>query len=741
KRSVLYSVLIVLFGALFVAAGYYLVGPIARASKVAEQYIFMATGLLLVFLFQPVKRVIDHATDRIFFRDQIDYQEVLTRIGEVISFEMDFDRLLGFLVDSFARELKIKHSAILLANKVGGGFKMIATSQHTQRNIRLTRKSPLVQWVHKRRDILITEEVDREVFDLQEGPHKQERLQLLNELRALKAELVSPVVISGQLRAILLFGEKLSGDIYAKADLDFFEVISPQIGTAIIKAQLYKEVSEFNSKLKKEIADATQELQAINLQLQQRNNFLISLQKITNLITRSLDFRNVFRVIVDGISSELRFAGGLLFLKGHTTHSIHLEEISHGPHYEDVKKFLPTTFALVPENSRRKENFISRAIRTGHIQIAVNFEHFISPPLSKQQAEKIQELLRFSSAIAVPIFSEDDIIGCIVFLVKKPKEQIQESDIQMMKSLADQTGVVTRNLRLYDQLAEANRNLKELDQVKSEFMSIASHQLRTPLSGIMGYISMMVDGDYGNFKPEQEDVLHQVLEASKRMIRLVNVFLNITRIEAGRLRLDRRKVLMNELVENVIKELKSKAKEKKMTLRFEKPGILKPIWVDPDKMVDVVLNLIDNAIKYTEKGWVEIRLEQNSQRVRCEVQDTGIGIPKEDSARLFEKFVRGSGSARIQPDGSGLGLFIAKKIVEAHGGTIGVESKGENKGSTFWFELPLKINSKNHKSNTEAALPHHELRGLYQPEGVENSESNHSVASTHARVSTKRKNG
>lgn len=693
KGSVLYSVLIALFGSLFILSGYYIVGPLAQTSNLSPELIFSIAGIILVFLFQPLKRGIDKLTDKIFFRDRIDYREVIARVTEVVNFEIDFDRLLKFLVESFARELKISKSTILLGNKLGGGFKLVASSDSKQANYRLTRKSPLVQFMQKHRDIIITEEIDRQAFDMDDGPRKDEYNALLQELRALSTELIAPIVVEGNLEAILLFGEKLSGDIYSHADLDFFEIIAPQVGTAIIKAQLYKEQSEWNVKLKKEVAEATRELQTINLQLQQRNNFLISLQKITNLITRSLDFKNVFRVIVDGIGSELQFAAGILYLKRGSSSEIELEEVSHGPEHDEVMTLLPSQLPQVPENSRRRETLVARAIRTGHIQIAVEFEKFVCPQVTQSAAAKTQKLLNFTSAIAVPIFSEDDIIGSIIFLVNKPKESIQEADIQMMKSLADQTGVVTRNLKLYEQLSEANLHLKELDEVKSEFMSIASHQLRTPLTGIMGYLSMLVDGDYGTFPKEQKNILEQVLEASKRMVRLVNVFLNITRIEAGRFKLDRQSVDMAELVEHSIQDLRSRASEKHITITFKQHAALRPIFVDPDKMADVILNLIDNAIKYTEKGEVHVQLRQESNGLRCEVTDTGIGIDHEEAKRLFEKFVRGSGIARIQPDGSGLGLFIAKKIVEAHGGTIGVVSSGVGKGSTFWFEIPFAGNT------------------------------------------------
>lgn len=300
--------------------------------------------------------------------------------------------------------------------------------------------------------------------------------------------------------------------------------------------------------------------------------------------------------------------------------------------------------------------------------------------------------------LAVPIFSEQEIIGTIVFIVQKAKKEISEDEVQMMEALADQMGIVTRNVKLVEELrqtnaelGQANEHLKQLDEAKNEFISIASHQLRTPLTGIMGWLSMIVDGDFGEVDKEKLDILKQVLDASKRMVRLVNLFLNITKIEAGRFTLDQRPTQIEDLIQSEITEVVKLAEEKKLKLEFKKPGRKLPlISIDPDKLKDVVLNLMDNAIKYTEKGKITVAVERLDGEVQVSVKDTGRGIPPADAKRLFAKFVRGSGIAQVQPDGSGLGLYIAKKIVDAHGGQIWVESEGLGKGSTFIFTLPIK---------------------------------------------------
>ena len=171
---------------------------------------------------------------------------------------------------------------------------------------------------------------------------------------------------------------------------------------------------------------------------------------------------------------------------------------------------------------------------------------------------------------------------------------------------------------------------------------------------------------------------------------MVNIFLNVSRIESGHFEITRKPMDLVILVEEVMKDLKLAAEHKSLVLIFHKPSKLIPaLSVDSDKIKDVVLNLVDNAIKYTPKGKIEVKLEQISQAVKVSVKDTGIGMKPGQAQELFKKFVRGEGVAQINTDGSGLGLFIAKKIVEAHGGKVWAESAGEGMGSTFIFTLPI----------------------------------------------------
>lgn len=232
---------------------------------------------------------------------------------------------------------------------------------------------------------------------------------------------------------------------------------------------------------------------------------------------------------------------------------------------------------------------------------------------------------------------------------------------------------------------------EKLSQAKSEFLSIASHQLRTPLTVIKGYLSMLLEGGYGQVEGQIKRVLENVYLANERLIRLVNDFLKASRIETGKIDLNLEKTNLETLIENVVSELEIKAKEKNLYLIFEKPKEPIPeILADKEKIREVLVNLIDNGIRYTKSGGIRVGFEQEKKFIRIFVQDTGEGLEKKDLEKLFESFSRGSAGEKLFVEGAGLGLYIAKKIVELHKGKIWAESEGKGKGSTFYVELPLR---------------------------------------------------
>jgi len=247
--------------------------------------------------------------------------------------------------------------------------------------------------------------------------------------------------------------------------------------------------------------------------------------------------------------------------------------------------------------------------------------------------------------------------------------------------------------RMNKQLKKVNVQLKHLDEAKSEFISIASHQLRTPLTAIKGYGSMLLEGDFGDVEEEkQREAINTIVVSSQRLTNLVENLLSISRIESGRLKFDFKDLQLTEVVEEIVNNLQKNAKEKNLYLKIEKSAKELPLVnMDDEKIRQIVINFIDNAIKYTKEGGITVSLKKGKDSVTCCVQDTGIGVSSEEQAQLFKKFSRGKDAFLINTEGNGLGLYVANMMIKEHKGKIWIESDGVGKGSRFCFSLPCEI--------------------------------------------------
>jgi len=244
---------------------------------------------------------------------------------------------------------------------------------------------------------------------------------------------------------------------------------------------------------------------------------------------------------------------------------------------------------------------------------------------------------------------------------------------------------------LTKELAAANTQLKKLDKAKSEFVSIASHQLRTPLTAIKGYMSMVLEGTYGKLDEKIRKPIENVYQSNERLINLINDLLSLSRIESGKVKLDLKPMDIEKIAKSVIDELDIKAKEKKLKLILEKSKQPLPkAQVDEEKIRNAILNVIDNAIRYTNKGSITFAATPMQSKLHLTISDTGEGMTKKELGELFESFTRGNAGHKNWTEGAGLGLYIARQFVQLHKGKIWAESEGEGKGSTFHIEIPVK---------------------------------------------------
>lgn len=310
-------------------------------------------------------------------------------------------------------------------------------------------------------------------------------------------------------------------------------------------------------------------------------------------------------------------------------------------------------------------------------------------------------------AVALPLEREEAEISYML-LGPKHSRNYAERDIRLLDTIADELVIAIQNAlsvqmiedlnatlqqrvnEATKELRASNKELQRLDAAKDEFVSMASHQLRTPLTSVKGYISMVLEGDAGKLTPMQHKLLQEAFTSSERMVHLINDFLNVSRLQTGKFMIDLRQVDLVRIARQEVDGLQTTANAHDLKLRFRSKVNALVLQIDENKIRQVIMNFIDNAIYYSPRGstiTVEIAVVDGSATL--EVHDKGMGVPASEQSRLFTKFYRASNARKQRPDGTGVGLFLAKKVVDSHGGGLIFESE-VGKGSTFGFRLPVK---------------------------------------------------
>lgn len=272
----------------------------------------------------------------------------------------------------------------------------------------------------------------------------------------------------------------------------------------------------------------------------------------------------------------------------------------------------------------------------------------------------------------------------------------QRDDAECYRRYARMLEVLNRDvLQLNQELRAKNEELEQahseqvrLNQQKADLLSLVSHEIRTPLTALLGYGEFLEEGTYGPLTPEQEDILHKMIQGGQDLLLLINNLLDLSKLEAGRMSLDRQPTNLGELLGHALSQVRPLAARKQLVLEIASiPSDLPLVWVDPVRIIEVLVNLLGNAIKFTEPhGTITLGAEVQSGMVAVWVRDTGIGISREDQQRLFQRFTQVDNVRRY--GGTGLGLSISKELITLHGGQIGVESE-PGKGAIFRFTLPI----------------------------------------------------
>lgn len=320
-----------------------------------------------------------------------------------------------------------------------------------------------------------------------------------------------------------------------------------------------------------------------------------------------------------------------------------------------------------------------------------------------------KEPLVYSHHIAtiITLHASTQDIGYLVIGEGKDDREYREKDVALFGVLANELSIALLNIfRLEEirrfaktlenevndataKLRQSNEQLKFLDATKDEFVSMASHQLRTPLTSVKGYLSMVLDGDAGKITDKQRQLLQEAFISSERMVHLIGDFLNVSRLQTGKFVIDKTQVDLVQIVAEEVANVGQVASAHKVEVKYRPPARFPLLYLDENKIRQVIMNLIDNAIYYSpDANSVRVRLSIEDGDAVLRVIDKGMGVPKEAQKRLFTKFFRADNARNQRPDGTGIGLYLAKKVVGGHGGRLVFESE-LNKGSTFGFRLPI----------------------------------------------------
>jgi signal transduction histidine kinase len=295
----------------------------------------------------------------------------------------------------------------------------------------------------------------------------------------------------------------------------------------------------------------------------------------------------------------------------------------------------------------------------------------------------------FRTILCVPMLREGVPIG-ILTLTRSEVQPFTDKQLELVTTFADQASIAIENVRLFDEIQDKGRQLEEASAHKSQFLANMSHELRTPLNAILGYAELMVDGAYGEPSENMLGILKRLEANGKHLLGLINDVLDLSKIEAGQLVLELSDYCVQDIAQTVRSTLEPLASDKKLAFKVEMAPELPPGHGDGRRLTQVLINLVGNAIKFTDAGEVAIKAEANNGSFHVSVRDTGPGISAADQANLFQEFQQADNAITRKKGGTGLGLAISKRIIEMHGGRIWVESQ-VGQGSTFAFTLPVVV--------------------------------------------------
>ena len=440
--------------------------------------------------------------------------------------------------------------------------------------------------------------------------------------------------------------------------------------------QLFGELSDSKDKLEEYSRTLERKVEVRTQELARSVEELQALGEVSQAVSSTLDLQKVLATIV--------------------AHAVELSGTESGAIYE----FDEASEEFQLRATHRMSEELIQAIRDSGVKLGetavgwagVNREAVQIPDILEEPTYPTREIMKregFRALLAVPLLREDRLIGGLVVRRRAPG-QFQKETVDLLQTFATQSALAIQNARLFREIEAKGRELEIASKHKSDFLANMSHELRTPLNAILGYTELIIDKIYGDVPENIQEVLERVEKNGRHLLGLINDVLDLSKIEAGQLLLSLDDYSMKEVVHTVFTSVESLAAEKNLELKVSVSPEVAHGKGDQQRISQVFLNLVGNAIKFTEAGEVRVEANASNDTFVVSVADTGPGLSEADQQSIFEELHQADGSSTREKGGTGLGLSIAKSIVEMHGGRIWVEST-LGKGSTFWFTLPVRV--------------------------------------------------
>jgi PAS domain S-box-containing protein len=500
------------------------------------------------------------------------------------------------------------------------------------------------------------------IQDVENDARVDENLHAFTKSVGVEAVIGLPLVTSSGVEGILSFNWKQAQQFPTEL-VEILESIRPSAASTLATRRAY---------LLEEKARRESEIRALEL---------AAVAEVSAEITTSLEVDKLLQQVADLVKDRFNLYHAHVYLLDEAGQRLVLAGGA-----GEAGRTMKQKGHSIPFNA--ENSIVARSARSRH-GVIVNdvavYEGYLPNPF----------LPNTRSEMAIPMIVANQLIG-VLDVQSEQLDRFDNEDLQIKSTLAAQVAIAVQNARSFTEMekqAEREREtaerLREVDRLKSQFLANMSHELRTPLNSIIGYAEVLLDGVDGDLEEEAVEDVTAIYDSGKHLLSIINEILDLAKIEAGQMQLDRKRVDLTEFVGEIVKNGQILIKTKPVTLKMEQESFVPAIYADPIRLRQIIWNLVSNAVKFTEQGSVTVCYGRaDDDNIYVKVVDTGIGMSDEGQKVIFERFSQVDGSSTRRAGGTGLGLTITQQLVHMHGGEIVVESV-LGKGSTFSFTMPV----------------------------------------------------